>query len=84
MSDYEPPYRLRWKARAANGAAEFNAVLPPPRAEAEAEIRTLDGSNLQLLISNGVPRESIDGSRLPSQSPPLWPSVPPADGGSIP
>lgn len=84
MSDYEPPYRLTWRARAINGAIEFNSVLPPTPEQAMAEVRTLDGSNLEFLVSGGVPRVSIDGGELPSQDPPLRPSVPPADGGSIP
>lgn len=84
MSDYEPPYRLTWRARVLNGALEYNSVLPPTQEQAMEEVDTLDGSNLEFLVSGGAPQVSIDGGELPTQDPPLSPSVPPADGGSIP
>jgi hypothetical protein len=79
----DPAYASTWRARASNGAVEYNATQPPTREMARAEITTCDGSDTRLIACQGAPPLDVDGGTTTGALEPLIsPLIP--DGGSIP
>jgi hypothetical protein len=79
----DPDYRFTWRARSSNGAVEYNSLQPPSRAQAKAEITTLDGSDLRYVACQGAPPRDVDGGGTDGTVELLISGLN-ADGGSIP